>query len=134
MAGDFAPPPPPAAEGVTHEPEPAAPVSAESSLAALAQQAVPAYAAWQTDAGSGATLSGILQRMRDVAALVDDAGRKSACSQAMSLLQSPAPDASALREALLAAGVPLPALELPAAELPADDLAIDSELLEIFLA
>jgi chemosensory pili system protein ChpA (sensor histidine kinase/response regulator) len=134
MAGDSAPLPPPAAEPGAPAPEPVVPLSAESSLAALAQDAVPAYAAWQADPASGATLTGILQRMRDVAALVDDAGRKSACSQAMSLLQSPAPDASALRDALLTAGVPLPAPELPAAELPADDLAIDSELLEIFLA
>ncbi|MBK8765932.1 MAG: Hpt domain-containing protein [Burkholderiaceae bacterium] len=134
MAGDSAPLQPSAAEGGVPVPEPVAPLSAEASLSALAQEAVPAYAAWQADPASGATLTGILQRMRDVAALVDDAGRKSACSQAMSLLQSPTPDASALRDALLSAGVPLPAPELPAAELPADDLAIDSELLEIFLA
>ncbi len=112
----------------------AAPVSAESSLATLAQEAVPAHAAWRADPMTAPALAGIVQRMRDVAALVDDARRKSACTQALTLLQSPVPDGAALRDALLAAGVPLPAPELPAAELPADDLALDSELLEIFLA
>ena len=34
------------------------------ALSALAQEAVPAYAAWQADPASGATLTGILQRMR----------------------------------------------------------------------
>jgi len=112
--------------------------SAESALAASAQQAASLYLALR-NAPEDPALRGELQRtmlrVRDALTLIDDAGRRAAADDAVAQLDGAAPPGlGPLADALAAAGVPVAQDADAAPALPEDEATIDSELLGIFLS
>ncbi len=113
--------------------------SAEAVLSASADQAASLFVALAAQPGDPALrgeLHGTMLRVRDASTLVDDAQRRAGAGEAVSLLaqDGASVDLERLAQALVAAGVPLPAAPEPAPALPEDEATIDSELLEIFLS